>query len=332
MKRKFTIITDLADLSPEFAKKNDIKIAQNKIDIHGMHVYTLYEYTLSPDQFLTEIDQELIKPDKAILSTSLPQLWDDGDPDTPPSIEELVTESAEAGKDVIYLACNSAITGSYQTVSAFLNNEMADRYPDIKMFCIDTQCASTGLGMLIRDLLAANVDSVEDAFDFIETNRHSIAHIFSWSDLSYVRRSGKVSGSIVLAQRIAGFRPIGCVANHVPDHPKKERPLTILSHSLRVRGDRKSAKFIAEIVARTIKDGEVTVNHGNNPAWAELIAKAIQKLLPETKVLYGPDYRVGNTIQAHGGPTSMHINYHWRTQYNDFRELERVVQSILKTP
>ena len=67
------------------------------------------------------------------------------------TMEPLLAE----GKDVLMLVFSSGLSSTYQT-SLLAVEELRERYPDRKIFAVDTLCASMGQGLLVY--LAAQQD------------------------------------------------------------------------------------------------------------------------------------------------------------------------------
>ncbi|MBQ9020171.1 DegV family EDD domain-containing protein [Candidatus Saccharibacteria bacterium] len=262
---------------------------------------------MSPDDF-TIVDKYV--KDGYTAKTSLPRIY--GKDDT--SIESLTKNYLAEGKDVVYLAMNSAISGTFQHVhTLYLDMTKKGECPKgQKIVAIDTKCASTGLAFLLRNLFDERINRISNdstltatrIVNFVNENAPKVAHVFTWFDFDYIVKSGKVKALPAFLGKVLGCHPL-CSAEYL----NNSRPLLTISGT--IRGvSRFTAKF-ADFVAATIADptGTITVAHGNYPEGAELIASAITKRLPEATVLCNSEWRCGAAIQAHGGPTSIHVNY-----------------------
>jgi predicted TIM-barrel fold metal-dependent hydrolase len=99
----------------------------------------------------------------------------------------------------------------------------------------------------------------------------------------------------------------------------------------RLRGEKRLAVAVAKFIKATItsKIGEITVSHGNAPSFVIKVVEAIREELPEARIYFGTDWRVGLTIQAHGGPTSLHINYHRKPETNSLASTKEILDSII---
>ena len=60
----------------------------------------------------------------------------------------LLEPMLQAGKDVLILAFSSGLSATYQS-SAIAVEELAAKYPERKIYTVDTLCASLGQGLLV---------------------------------------------------------------------------------------------------------------------------------------------------------------------------------------
>lgn len=54
----------------------------------------------------------------------------------------------ETGADVLYFALTSALSGTYQA-SRLVAQDLEEKYPGQRVVCVDSMCASVGLGTLM---------------------------------------------------------------------------------------------------------------------------------------------------------------------------------------
>ena len=170
-----------------------------------------------------------------------------------------------------------------------------------------------------------NIEKPEELVPFIEANRGGIAHLFSWSEFSYVRKSGRVPLLPAFLGTALHFQPF--CSNEYDDKHNGDRLLMPVKST--VRGKEKFAKLTTAFARETIIDpkGTFIVAHGHVQEFADTIAAKLKKAFPEATVLYGPEWRVSAGIQVHGGPTSIHINYH-RAQPNCFTSTCELVKKL----
>ena len=107
---------------------------------------------------------------------------------------DFFTPFLEAGKDVVHVCLSSGISGTINSArnAALILNE---RYPERKVYVIDSLGASSGYGRL-RDTAAATRDeglSAGELAQGIEENRLKVHHWFFSSDLTFFDKGGRIS-------------------------------------------------------------------------------------------------------------------------------------------
>ncbi len=234
----------------------------------------------------------------------------------PESVEEVVRLNANAGKDVVYVVMNGALSSAYQNAMP-LFTELQEEYKGSgrRFRCVDSHCMSTGLAMLLMDvdegIKNGSIKDVDDVVAFVEKQRGYIGHFFTWGELSYIKQSGRVGAVGAAIGTLLGVRLL-CSAQYCPDGLRRLEQLTPKhTDMLKVRGIGKWADIIGLYVKRHIQDvtGPIIIAHGNVPRDARMILTRMQSYLPAAKY-YVDEWRCGAGIQAHGGPTSIHVNFH----------------------
>ena len=247
-----------------------------------------------------------------------------------PSIEDAVRKYADADKDVIYVVMNSALSGAFGTATP-LFTQLQEEYKGRgrRILCVDSQCMSTGRALLLLDIADGikdgSLQNVDQIAEFVEETREHIGHYFTWGELSYIEKSGRVSAIGALVGKILKFRLV-CSAQYCQDGQRRLEHLTPKPTDLfKVRSIHRWADVIGLYAKRHIVDpkGPIIVAHGNVPDDAATIVKHLQKYLPDAKYLT-EGWRCGAGIQAHGGPTSIHVNFHVDIKEN----LERTVREV----
>jgi DegV family protein with EDD domain len=99
-----------------------------------------------------------------------------------------------AGQDIVHVCLSSGISG---TINAARNaaNIVSERFPERKIYIIDSLGASSGYGLLM-DTAAAKRDeglSAAELAKWIEDNRLRLHHWFFSSDLTFFDKGGRIS-------------------------------------------------------------------------------------------------------------------------------------------
>lgn len=203
------------------------------------------------------------------------------------------------GKDVLHLCLSSGLSGAYNS-ARIARDELKEKYPERKLYVIDTLAASSGFGLLldkVADLRDEGMD-IDTLAAWVEDHRLALHHWFYSTDLTFFVKGGRVS-------KAAGW--FGTVL--------KICPLLNVNHEghliprQKVRGKEKVMEEIVhqmELHAEGGLDynGKCYISHSARAEEAEAIAAAIQQKFPQLngKVLINS---IGTTIGSHTGPGTL---------------------------
>ncbi|HAE44919.1 MAG TPA: DegV family protein [Lachnospiraceae bacterium] len=108
--------------------------------------------------------------------------------------EEYFEKFLKEGKDILHLTLSSGISGSINS-AVLAAQDLRERYPERKIYIVDSLAASSGYGLLM-DKLADLRDSgmnIDELRKWAEDNKLNCQHWFFTSDLTYLIRGGRVS-------------------------------------------------------------------------------------------------------------------------------------------
>ena len=201
----------------------------------------------------------------------------------------------EAGKDILYLGFSSGLSGTY-SAGAMAAQALQEKYPERKVYAVDTLCASLGEGLLVylcwqQKQAGKTIDEVRD---FAEANKLHICHWFTVDDLMHLKRGGRVSATSALIGSVLGIKPV----MHMDD----EGLLKLVD---KARGRKASIRrLVNEVKNRAINPESQTmfISHGGCADEANAIAETLKRELnvPEVIVNY-----VGPVVGAHSGPGTL---------------------------
>jgi len=118
------------------------------------------------------------------------------------------------GEDVLALAFSSGLSttcNSFQIAAG----DLAEQYPDRKIFVVDTLCASLGQGMFVYQAarLRQAGRSIEEVRDWAEQNRLNQCHWFTVNDLFFLKKGGRVSAATAVVGTMLQIKPVMHVDN-----------------------------------------------------------------------------------------------------------------------
>ena len=212
------------------------------------------------------------------------------------SFIEIMTPILEAGKDILYLGFSSGLSSTYAS-GKVAADELMEKYPDRKIYTVDTLAASLGQGLLVY--LAAKRrlagESIEAVRDFVENTKLNLCHWFTIDDLFFLKRGGRVSGATAVVGTMLGIKPVMHVDNE--GH---------LINVAKARGRRAAVDALFDKAKNTMigerANSSVFISHGDCIEDAEYLAERIKNEIgvKEVRIAY-----VGSVIGSHSGPGTL---------------------------
>ena len=206
----------------------------------------------------------------------------------------------EKGTDILYLGFSSGLSNTYNA-GRIACEELAEEFPERKLYAVDTLCASLGQGLLVYHAAKMRFDgkSIEEVRDFAEGNKLRLCHWFTVDDLFFLKRGGRVSAATAVVGTMLGIKPI----MHVDNAGKLVKVGT-------VRGRRASIDALCEKAkasAIDVKEKLVAfISHGDCEEDAKYLADKIKNEVGFKEVLIG---YVGSVIGSHSGPGTLALFY-----------------------
>lgn len=205
----------------------------------------------------------------------------------------------QEGKDVLILAFSSGLSSTYQA-SVLAAGELREKYPDRKIYTVDTLCASLGQGLLVY--LAAQEQrkgkSIEEVRDWAEETKLHLCHQFTVDDLHFLKRGGRISATTAVVGSMLQIKPVLHVDNE--GH---------LINIGKVRGRQASLKALVDKMEKTVtEEGRKTVfiSHGDCRKDAVTVADMVRERFGTQDIRIN---FVGPVIGAHSGPGTLALFY-----------------------
>lgn len=214
------------------------------------------------------------------------------------------------GYDILHVCLSSGISGVVNSASV-AKEELSEKYPDRKIFVVDSLGASSGYG-LIMDKLADLRDEgmgIEDLADWLEKNKLKLHHWFFSTDLTFYIKGGRVSKTAGTVGNILNICPLLNMDN-----------LGRLIPRFKIRGKK---KVIHAIVDKMVENAENGTDYSgkcyisNSACYedARAVADLVEKNFPH---LNGPVEinSIGTTIGSHTGPGTVAL-FFWGSERVD---------------
>lgn len=209
---------------------------------------------------------------------------------------EYFSKFLEEGKDILHVSLSTGISGTYNSAmnAALIARE---RYPERKIYIVDSLGASSGYGLLMDKLadLRDSGMSIDEVRDWAEEHKLELNHWFFSTDLKFYIKGGRISKTAGAIGTILGICPLLNMDNEGRLIP-----------CAKIRTKR---KVIQEIVKRMEENAEGGLDYSGKcyisqsacMDSAEEVAKLVEERFPKLCGKVEINY-VGTTIGSHTGP------------------------------
>ena len=205
--------------------------------------------------------------------------------------------------DVLHIAFGSGMTPSVHNAMEAAKI-LKEEFPDRRLMIIDSLCSSSGYGLLV-DIAADLRDRGED-MDSIEQwllkIRGKVHHNFFVTDLTMLRRGGRVSGPTAAIATVLGICPT--LRLNATGH--------IIAHG-KVRGKKNAITATVQSMKENLKGNtnygcKCFISHANALEDALATKEAIEKVFPKLKDKV-QIFNIGTIIASHCGPGTVALFY-----------------------
>lgn len=209
---------------------------------------------------------------------------------------EYFTPFLEKGLDILHVSLSSGISGVINSAT-IAQKELSEKYPDRKIYIVDSLAASSGYGLLM-DKLADIRDSgasIDDVYQWAETHKLELHHWFFSTDLTFYVKGGRISktaGFVGTALKICPLLNVDDTGHLIP--------------RAKIRGKKRVIEEIVEHMEAHAQnglnyDGKCYISNSACYEDAKAVADKIEARFPK---LDGPVeiFSVGTTIGSHTGP------------------------------
>ncbi|HHV11967.1 MAG TPA: DegV family protein [Clostridiales bacterium] len=277
--KDYVIVSDATlDLPAEVIREYDIRIIPMGFNVDDV------DYLHYPDERELPVEEFYARLKAGAVSRTS-QI-------TPIMFMEFFEDILKQGKDILYIAFSSGLSGTYNT-SRLVIRDLTEEYPDRKIYGVDSLCASIGEGLLVLHAAVQKKNglSIEELRDWVEQNKRKSRHWFTVKDLYYLKRGGRLTSIEAFVGTALKIKPV-----LTTDEAGK------LAVNSKIRGSRAELDFL---VTKLEKEGidlagqTVIVGHGDDLEQA----RELERILREKKVVKDIIIsKIGPIIGTHTGP------------------------------
>jgi len=205
---------------------------------------------------------------------------------------EKFKELVEKNKEIVYLAFDSAISGTFNSAEV-ARMQVLEEYPKASIKIIDTKCASIGEGIVIYCAWKAlqSGKTGEEIIKWAEENCKNMNHWFLVENLFHLKRGGRLSMSKAVVGTLLNIKPVIFVNENGE-----------LVNIINIRGRKKAIRFLVDKLKERGNDFEnmvVGISHGDCHKDAEYLKDIIKDELGVKEIIIN---YVGPVIGSHVGP------------------------------
>lgn len=270
-----------ADLSKEHFHKRDIQ-------------YVCFYFTLGDREYMDDLGEsvppaELYRRMVAGEDTKTSQV-------SVAEYEALFEKNLKQGKDILHVTLSTGISGTYNSACVAREN-LSERYPDRKIYVVDSLGASSGYGLIMEtlaDLRDAGM-GIDELHQWIESHKLELHHWFFSTDLTFYIRGGRISRTAGFIGSVMGICPLLNMDNEGKLIPREK-----------IRTKKKVIRRIVDKMEENARDGrdysgKCFLSQSECMEDAREVAALVEERFPKLdgKVQIFP---IGATIGSHTGP------------------------------
>lgn len=273
-----------ADFSPALAKEFGYELISMPYTYNNK-TYFAYEDSYDEKEYYSVLRSGIIPTTAALNSEEYKAIFE-------PFLEK--------GEDILYVHFSRAMTISFDNMDIAIK-ELKEKYPERTIYSIDTKGITILSYVIVKEIgkMWKKGCSVEEIIEWANTEVDKFSVYFYADNLTFFKRSGRVSGIAATMGNILGIRPIihigsdGMMKNIGKEKGKQKATAKLLSY--------------VEEFGENIQDYTVVVGHTD---YLEEALKFGEKLIEK----FGPldiDYVCVNPVcAAHCGPDAIGVAFH----------------------
>lgn len=284
-----------ADLSKEHFDKRGIQ-------------YVCFHFTLGGKEYMDDLGksvspEELYRRMSAGEDTKTSQI-------SVAEYEAFFEKNLIDGKDILHVTLSTGISGTYNS-ACVARDDLAERYPDRKIYVVDSLGASSGYGLIMETLADMRDEGagIDELYQWIEENKRNLHHWFFSTDLTFYIRGGRISKTAGFIGSVLGICPLLNVDYEGRLIPREK-----------IRTKKKVIRRIVEKMEENAQNGrdysgKCFLSQSECLEDAKEVAALVEERFPKldgnVKI-----FPIGATIGSHTGPGTIAL-FFWGSERNN---------------
>lgn len=277
------------DLSDEHLKKIGVAYGLYHYIIDGVDFLDDLFMSKTPAEFYGEIDKGAMPTTSQV---------------TPEQLIVLIEPILKSGEDVLHIEFSSGLSGGWEQSALVAQKTLKEKYPERKIYFVNSLAASSGYGLLVDKAaeLKAQGMSIEELYKWLEENKLRLRHWFFTTNLTHLKRGGRVSGPAAA---------IGTMLNICPVMDVNSEGRLIVRK--KVMGKRKAIMELLKNMRTQAENGEdysgkCYISHSLRGQEAEELAKMVEEIFTNLNGKVEIN-NIGTVIGSHTGPGTVALFY-----------------------
>lgn len=284
----YVLFTDSdTDMTPEIAKKYGYNLISMPYSMDEKEIYPYQSF----EKFEYKEFYDKLRKGAMPKTSGL----------SPVTYMEYFEPFLKEGKDILYVHFSEKMSGTFDSMRLAIE-QLKEKYPNNNVYTIDTK-AITALALLILEEIGdmyVNGKSIEEIKEWSEKEITHFCIYFFVEDLSFFKRSGRVSGMAAVMGNILAIRPI--------IHMDEEGNMVSID---KCKGTKATISKLVGMIkenALDIEKHKVIIAHSDALENAQAVAQRLQE---EYNNKLDIEYVVVNpTAGSHCGPNAVGICFH----------------------
>lgn len=282
-------------------------LSKEHFDKRGLQ-YVCFHFTLGGKEYMDDLGksvspEELYRRMSAGEDTKTSQI-------SVAEYEAFFEKNLKDGKDILHVTLSTGISGTYNS-ACVARDDLAERYPDRKIYVVDSLGASSGYGLIMETLADMRDEGagIDELYQWIEENKRNLHHWFFSTDLTFYIRGGRISKTAGFIGSVLGICPLLNVDYEGRLIPREK-----------IRTKKKVIRRIVEKMEENAQNGrdysgKCFLSQSECLEDAKEVAALVEERFPKldgnVKI-----FPIGATIGSHTGPGTIAL-FFWGSERNN---------------
>ncbi len=215
--------------------------------------------------------------------------------------ENVFGKYLDDGYDIVYVACSSALSGSYNVGQVVAKN-LEEKYSGHKIVCVDPKNSCGGellVALKAAELATQGLDAVAIG-ERLKEYSVNVLQFCTADSLTYLKRAGRVKASAAFFGNLFGIKPI-IISNAAGENEAVKK----------VKGTKNAHDECVNLLKAAIEKGPVPASeqtvivvHGDCPEAAKYLADRVRELIDPKEIYINT---IGPIIGASVGPGAVAV-------------------------